>query len=245
MSLFINSFQTTTIIGQHINFEFPLSSSSTILKKYIIRLPLNYIDNNNEKFPLILFLHGSSSRGDDLNLVREFGLPKYVDNNGRNIKSIIVSPLCPNKYEWKDNKICEELINLIDLLILHYNIDSNRIYLTGNSMGGLGAWMLAARNTTKFAAIIPMCGGGATVYAKLLINLPIWFVHSKEDNVIGVEETDILVHTLKSEGAIDVQYTRYENSSAKSAKEWMIGHNCWEPAYADENIWNWLFSKSK
>jgi predicted peptidase len=77
-------------------------------------------------------------------------------------------------------------------------------------MGGLGSWMLAARNPSFFAAMIPMCGGGSPVYAKLLAHMPIWFVHAENDNVISVNETDALVKALKDEGCNDIQYSRYQ-----------------------------------
>jgi predicted peptidase len=104
--------------------------------------------------------------------------------------------------------------------------------------------MLAARNPSYFAAMIPMCGGGSTVYAKLLSHMPIWFAHAVNDNVISVNETDALVKALKDEGGQDIQYSRYEESNDASAQAWMIGHNVWDTAYRDRVLWNWLFSKS-
>jgi predicted peptidase len=70
-----------------------------------------------------------------------------------------------------------------------------------------------------------------------------WFVHAANDNVIGVEETDLLVKALENEGNADVQYTRYDHSDAACAQPWMVGHNCWNEGYTQISLWKWLFSK--
>ena len=103
--------------------------------------------------------------------------------------------------------------------------------------------MMVARNPGKWAASIPMCGGGNAVYAKLVKDVPFWFFHSEEDNVIGVEETERLVNALKEENAAEVRFTRYEESKEHAAaQEWMVGHNVWQKAYTDNATWTWLFS---
>ncbi len=102
--------------------------------------------------------------------------------------------------------------------------------------------MMVARNPGKWAASIPMCGGGNAVYAKLVKDVPFWFFHSEDDNVIGVEETDRLVAALKDEAA-EVKYTRYhESKEYPAAQDWMVGHNVWHKAYNDKATWTWLFS---
>ena len=92
--------------------------------------------------------------------------------------------------------------------------------------------------------MVCMCGGGSPVYAKLLYHMPIWFVHAVNDNVISVNESDALVKALKDLGAKDIQYSRYEECNEKAAKEWMVGHNCWDKGYNDRVLLQWLFSKT-
>lgn len=212
--------------------------------KYLIKYP-NHSDS--DPVPLVLFLHGSSARGDNFDNVTPFALPKLLVQNRdvSNLNMCAVIPLCPKGIEWKDPILCLLLMALVnDVSASVSNIDTARIYCTGISMGGLGTWMLAARNPTRFAALAPICGGGAPVYARLLAHIPIHFFHSIEDNVVGVEETDRLVAALRTENASEVLYTRYTHSPDPSAKQWMVGHNCWDKAYSDMTFWQWLFSKS-
>ena len=213
--------------------------------QYLIRAPADYSVNNYTNMPLVLFLHGASARGSNLDQVKAFALPHILEHD-TSIKfpAILISPQCPLGHEWKEAGISSLLIELLDKVVEKYSIDKRKVYLTGISMGGLGSWMLAARNPSYFAAMIPMCGGGSPVYAKLLAHMPIWFAHAVNDNVISVNETDALVKALKDEGGQDIQYSRYEESNDASAQAWMIGHNVWDTAYRDRVLWNWLFSKS-
>jgi poly(3-hydroxybutyrate) depolymerase len=185
----------------------------------------------------------------------------------------VLYPICPAKMEWKDAQICDTLMELINNTIVRYCVNEKRIYLGGASMGGLGTWMLAARNPHKFAAIAPMCGGGNKVYARLLRSVPTWFWHACNDNVIGVEETDKIHAALlkESEAALKqaakdkekattvgeekdkerdvivegdtLKYTRIASSEEASSQEWMVGHNVWEAAWGSFNFWMWMMAQ--
>mmetsp|Transcript_12975 Transcript_12975/g.45990 ORF Transcript_12975/g.45990 Transcript_12975/m.45990 type:complete len:286 (+) Transcript_12975:1-858(+) len=143
-------------------------------------------------------------------------------------------------------------------------VDLNRIYCTGPSCGGLGCYTIAARLAAKsapgicgapqanrrtlppFAAIAPICGGGAAVFAGLLAATPSWFWHSASDSCVDVSETDAIVSALRLAGA-PVRYTRLtaaETPPMPSYCEWMTGHNAWQPAYhCDSPLWPWLFDQ--
>ena len=193
--------------------------------------------------PLVLYLHGASARGDSFGNHVSMGLPAHVREAPIGENFLLLSPLCPKGIEWKDSAMADALNELVDSVVDFYNVDKLRLYVTGVSMGGLGAWMMVARNPGKWAASIPMCGGGNAVYAKLVKDVPFWFFHSEEDNVIGVEETERLVNALKEENAAEVRFTRYEESKEHAAaQEWMVGHNVWQKAYTDNATWTWLFS---
>ena len=112
-------------------------------------------------------------------------------------------------------------------------------------MGGLGAYMMSSRNPTLFSSMIPICGGGSKVFVKLLKDMPAWFAHSDDDNVVAVADTDILVEELRHLGNVRVKYTRYSTSNERpSAKAWMVGHNCWDKFYLDYagEIADWILS---
>ncbi|NMB81308.1 MAG: phospholipase, partial [Ignavibacteria bacterium] len=119
--------------------------------KYLLYLPVDYSDNN--KFPLLLFLHGAGERGDDLSLVKKLGPPKMIAE-GKEFPFVVVSPQCPVNKRW-DTKV---LIALIDEIVAKYKIDEDRIYVTGLSMGGNGTWRLATEIPDRLAAVIPICG---------------------------------------------------------------------------------------
>ena len=223
-----------------------IKSSGTIKSlNVLIRAPMDYSAINYMDKPMTLFLHGASSRGSNLEAVKAHALPHILEqNNLINFPSYLICPQCPSGHEWKDSSISALLIELLDKTVEKFSINRKNIYLTGISMGGLGSWMLAARNPNYFAAMVVMCGGGSPVYAKLLAHMPIWMVHAVNDNVISVNETDALVKALKDLGSKDIQYSRFEECNDKAAKDWMIGHNCWDRAYNDRVLLQWLFSKS-
>jgi predicted peptidase len=215
--------------------------------KFLFCVPKGY-DPAATSVPLVLFLHGSSARGDNFDGVSAFALPKLLNSDHfvSELDMFVVSPLCPKGIEWKDPVMCSLLIALLDDICSSiHNIDKTRIYCTGLSMGGLGTWMLAARNPERFAALAPICGGGAPVYARILSRIPIHFFHSEEDNVVSVLDTDLLVDALRKENAVDVRYTRYTHSPDPSAHTWMVGHNCWDKAYSDPEFWQWFLSRQR
>jgi len=120
---------------------------------YLLYLPEKY-PKKRELYPLILFLHGAGERGTNLELVKMHGPPKLAEN--QDFPFIIVSPQCPLNQRWN----VELLHELLENIMVQYQVDPHRIYLTGLSMGGYGTWALAAAHPDKFAAIAPICGWG-------------------------------------------------------------------------------------
>ena len=130
-----------------------LNANVNVRIDYLLYLPSDY--EKNESWPLLLFLHGSGERGDDLEKVKKHGPPKLIEA-GKQFPFVVVSPQCPKDRRWEPI----ELVALLDDLITRYKIDQDRIYVTGLSMGGFGTWRLAAYAPEKIAAIAPVCGGG-------------------------------------------------------------------------------------
>ena len=137
--------------------------------------------------------------------------------------------------------------------------DAARVYLTGMSMGGLGAYALGAdlnrREPPLFAAVVPICGGGRPLYAPLLARTAMWFFHAANDNAVGVAETDALVSAVRraamADGAAPEQaqercrYTRFERLSLPSMFAPFEGHNSWDDAYASEELWRWMLAQGR
>jgi len=175
---------------------------------YLLYLPKNY-STQNKKYPLVIYLHGGSQKGNDLNKLKTYGMPYLVDK-GQNFKFIIVSPQCPdNKYwsteNWFDSLYAE--------LIAKYRIDTNRIYVTGISMGGYGTYIVAMDFPEKFAAIVPLCGGindSDTSRVCNLSKIPIWTFHGTADDKISITETERVANKLKKSNG-NIKFTRLKN----------------------------------
>ena len=198
---------------------------------YLLYLPSGYEKASDKKWPLMMFLHGSGERGNkQLELVKKWGPPKLVEE-GKQFPFILVSPQCPSGTRWDTG----HLNQLLEKLVADHNVDEERIYLTGLSMGGYGAWEMAARYPNKFAAVAPICGGGDPRMASNLLETPIWAFHGDADRVVPVANTTKIVDAIKEKGGENVKLTVYEG----------VGHNSWSPAYANEELFKWLLSQRR
>ena len=130
--------------------------------EYLLYLPPDY--DKQESWPLMVFLHGAGERGNDLNKLKVHGPPKLVET-GKDLPFVIVSPQCPADQWWPGLE--REVIALVDEMIDKYKIDTSRVYLTGLSMGGFGTWSIGCSYPQRFAAMVPICGGGRPFRAGL------------------------------------------------------------------------------
>ena len=183
------------------------------------------------KLPLVIQLHGAGERGEggeDLDLVEVWGFPGMAKTG--EYPCMFVFPQCPKDTFWAAR--VESILKFIDQLVEHYDIDTDRIYLTGLSMGGYGTWYTAMAAPDRFAAIAPVCGGGMAWNAGVL-TMPVWAFHGAEDKSVSVFSSDEMVERMQNCG-LNVRYTRLEG----------VGHNVWLNAYNDELL-NWLLSHKK
>lgn len=201
----------------------------TLVLDYLISLPDGYSETG-ESVPLLLFLHGAGERGSDIERVKVHGPPKLIER-GDDLPAIVVSPQCPTGSWWTDH--LEALRLLLDELIWKYNVDEDRVYVTGLSMGGYGTWALAARNPGRFAAAIPICGGGTFLEALRLRDLPVWVFHGLQDQAVPWEESQRMVDLIRGRGGEKIKLTIYEEAD----------HDSWTKTYDDPAVWEWLFSQ--
>jgi len=192
---------------------------------YLIALPENY--NEQEKCPLMIFLHGRGEWGNDLSRVKIHGPPKNVKEKNAT-PFIIVSPQSPKGEWWK----VEKLSKLLDHILATTKADPERVYLTGLSMGGFGTWAWAAREPRRFAAAIPICGGGNPNDAEKLVELPIWAFHGAKDNVVAISRSQAMVDAIQEAGGTKAKLTVYGEA----------GHNSWTKTYDNPEIYKWLLS---
>lgn len=202
------------------NFEQKVSLS------YYMALPKDY--EKKDKWPLLMFLHGSGERGDNLELLKKHGPPRLIEE-GKDLPFIVVSPQCPAGIRWKTNA----LIALIDEVIANYNVDENRIYITGLSMGGNGTWKLANEIPERLAAVIPICGWGDPWTICEIGDLPVWAFHGAKDNVVKPQKSQELVDALKNCNG-NVKLTMYPEAN----------HDSWTETYNNPEVFKWLLEQS-
>ena len=205
---------------------FEAQITKTVRLNYLLFLPKGYDAKPKQKWPLILFLHGAGERGDDLDLVKKHGIAKIVDQR-EDFPFVAVSPQCPGTSWWPSE--LESLNALLDEITAKYAVDTDRIYLTGLSMGGYGTWHLATAYPERFAAIAPICGGGDPKKACALKDLPVWAFHGAKDPVVSPEQSKAMVDALKDCGG-DVQLTIYPEAA----------HDAWTETYDNPKLYEWF-----
>lgn len=192
-------------------------------------LPKGYGDSK-KAYPLVIYLHGGSQRGNDLTKLDIYGLP-YLIKQGKEYDFIMVAPQCPEGKFWSTENWFDSLYTDITA---RYRIDRNRVYLTGISMGGYGTWQTAVAYPNTFAAILPLCGGcdDSTQICQIR-HVPVWTFHGTADDEVPFDETERLVKRLKTCNGT-VQFTRLKNE----------GHGI-QYLYEDRKLYDWLLSKHK
>ena len=211
--------------------------SHTVAANYLLHLPPDYKANKKKRWPLMIFLHGAGERGTNLSVVTKHGPPKVVKNK-TDFPFILVSPQCPPGERWDDETIMALRQHAID----KYRVDTDRVYLTGLSMGGFGSWSLAVSYPNKFAAIAPICGGGETIPILLadkrkqeqLRKVPIWAFHGAKDTAVKLEESERMVNAFKRIGSENVQLTVYPEAQ----------HDSWTETYDNPKLYDWFLSHS-
>lgn len=194
--------------------------------QYLISYPNGF--REDEKYPLIIFLHGAGYRGKSTERLKENTcvekLIKRQDERGY----VVLAPFCPRGtwYEWM--MILVQMVK--EYRSLSY-IDETRIYLTGNSMGGYGTWALATLYPHWFAAIMPICGGGIPGFAMNLVELPIRTFHGLQDTIVDPIESIQMVKAVNRLGG-HAELTLFPDRA----------HNCWGRVYNNEENYDWLLS---
>lgn len=207
------------------HFEKGITLKATV--DYLLFLPEGY-EQSKTNWPLMLFLHGSGESGHDLNKVKAHGPPKIVETK-KDFPFILVSPQSTGR-GWN----VEVLNALLDDIMKTYRVDPDRVYLTGLSMGGFGTWSLAAAHPEKFAAIVPICGGGDTSDAYKLAKMPIWVFHGAKDPTVPVQRSKLMVDAIKTVGG-NPKFTIYPEA----------GHDCWTETYNNPELYKWLLEQKR
>lgn len=190
---------------------------------YVISYPRKYIPG--VKYPVIVFLHGAGTRGcsfDKLISNQYFETTREYED----FPFITVAPLC-SENSWFD--VFHLLKELIDTIVEADFSDISKVYLMGNSMGGYMTWQLAMSLPERFAAIVPICGGGMYWNAQRLVDVPVWAFHGGKDRVVFPEESRKMVEAVNKCGG-NARLTIYPDAE----------HNSWSETYQNYEVFKWL-----
>jgi predicted peptidase len=193
---------------------------------FLLFLPQGY-EKSQQRWPLMLFLHGGGESGTNVVDVKRNGPPRYVESHP-DFPFILVSP--QTKGGWG----IRTPMALLDDVISRYRVDTRRIYLTGVSMGGGSTWALAAVYPQRFAAIVPVSGSSNPADARKLAAMPIWVFHGAKDPIISVEYSRKMVAAIKAVGG-NVRYTEYPEAH----------HNIWKRTYDNPELYQWLLAQRR
>ena len=221
--------------------------------RYRVWLPARYTKLHH--WPVVLYLHGSGERGSDNLRQLSIGLPPALERFGQRYKVVVVLPQCPMGQEWYGEQETQALAAL-EQTIREFHGDRRRVYLTGISMGGAGAWYMA-RHRRKWAAVIPVCGEVArqpgdpfpsdpppdiarivgaqnpyTAMAETIGKTPVWAFHGAADEIVPPSQSRNMFAALKRAGG-NARYTEYRDA----------GHDVWDMVYANSDLVHWMLQQ--
>ncbi len=219
--------------------------TKTLGYKYLLSVPTPPVDDANRQWPVLLFLHGSGERGNDVRGAAKHGPPKLIENKNLSEQErstaafvaenfIVISPQCP-KNQWWDP---EAVLAVLDEVLETQPADRRRVYLTGMSMGGYGAWSLSMAHPDRFAAVAPVCGGGEFASAFMSVThkrrdlhaLGVWAFHGAKDVTVPISESERMIDMLQHMGSSKAKLTVYPKSK----------HDAWTETYANPDLYRWF-----
>ena len=208
---------------------------------YRLFVPPNY--SKDKQYPLVLWLHGAGGAGtnnraqisaDQIPGTRTWTKPQ----NQAKYPTFVLVPQSPTN--WISDGI-ESLspemllvLGILEAVQAEFSIDPGRIYVAGQSDGGVGTWNVITQRPGLFAAAIPLCGGGDPSEAPRLAKMPIWAFHGARDPIIPVTESRTMIEAVRKAGG-NPRYTEYRN----------LAHEIWVPTFAQPDLVGWLFAQHK
>ena len=211
-----------------------------------------YPKADKQKLPLFIFLHGAGERGNDNSAQLVHIAPTLTNpQNSKKYPAILLFPQCPTDGYWAPVNISEDgawspdgsaeatpsmqrVIELIESMMMNPSVDTDRIYISGLSMGGFGTFDLISRHPDWFAGAVAICGGGDPANVDNYKDLPLWIFHGAQDPVVSVDLSRVVANKLKAKKG-KYKYTEYEEG----------GHDIWNTVYDNPEVLSWLFAKKK
>ena len=202
---------------------------------YVVFVPKDY--DGKKEYPVMLFLHGAGETKTDKKggkMPIEVGIGPAIKKREKDFPFIVVIPQAEG-FGWAaDKPNAKRALAMLDEVMKEYKTDEKRQYLSGLSMGGMGTWSIAMSTPDRWAAIVPVCGNGNTKTAEKLKDLPCWCFHGDADTAVKVEGSRDMIEAIKKAGGTP-KYTEYPK----------VGHNSWDMAYGDPELYKWLLEQKK
>jgi len=205
---------------------------------FLLYTPDDYGVNPDQKWPLLIYLHGMSRVNTSLHVLRnDYPLNALADQD--DFPFILVAPLGTGEYEfWATDEMIGSIMTLLDEIQADLAVDPNRLYLTGGSAGGNGAWSIGVRHPERFAAIVSSMGyygWPPTVPENIcdLAKVPVRAFHGAKDELIPLEAEQSLVDALAACGG-DVQFTVFPD----------IGHDIDAQQVYTSELYAWLLEQT-
>lgn len=194
-----------------------------------LSLPHDSILKNNP--PVLIFLHGRSLSGSDLNLVRRYGVIKEIEK-GRKIPAIVIAPQVQAGKSWEPKKIKQ----VLEYVQQQYKTDTGRVYVTGMSLGGYGTLHFAGAYPELVTAAVALCGGGNPNDGCDLAQVPLWIQHGNRDAAVPLSESEKIVRAIKQcNGGKKLKFTVIDGAN----------HGDLEKAFRTDEIYNWMFQYTR
>ncbi len=196
---------------------------------FLLHLPADSILKNNP--PVLIFLHGRSLSGNNLELVKKYGIIHEIEK-GREIPAIVLAPQVPAGKSWEPEKV----LSVLRFAQEHFQTDTNRVYVTGMSLGGYGTLDFAGEYPGIVTAAVALCGGGNTKNGCNLSTIPVWIQHGNRDSAVPISESEKMVRSIRAcNGGENLKYTVVPGAN----------HGDLERVFRTDELYNWLFQFSK
>jgi len=221
--------------------EFRGSNGHTL--RYSLFVPHSRTKENpprtTENLPLVLCLHGAGGNTAAANVLASADIQTIHP-------CVVMAPTCDGRdARWVESPfgrgrtaraVLPELLEALDSVIQETAADPSRIYVTGQSMGGIGTWGLLAKHAEQFAAAVPVCGIWSPEDAPKMNGVAIWAFHGDADPTVPVAGSRDMIAALKKAGV--TPEPRYSELAG-------VGHGSWVPAYATAEMWDWMFTQQR
>jgi predicted peptidase len=239
--MFSNSNSQDLELFEKETFEFEKETLS-----YRILKPLNY--NSNKQYPVHLFLHGAGERGNDnVSQLVHGGKLFLKKENREQYNSWVIFPQAqkndwwgykdPYKFDYnvKESKAMSLVVKLMDDFTQRKDVNPNKVFVSGLSMGGMGTFVILNLRPEMFAAATPICGDGdPSLVSNYSKKVPVWIFHGSDDTVVSPKKSLKMAKAIIENGG-SPKITFYEN----------VGHDSWNNAFAEKDFLKWIHSKSK